>query len=82
MGRIIFTAAALAFVPLGAMAQEVTEEQMARIDEVLAAKSCEVDPANVEVEDGGFDLDDVMCTGGQYDIKLDADFAVTEERKE
>ena len=50
---------------------------------MLAAKQCEVDPANVEVEDGGgFDLDDVMCASGQYDIKLDASFAVTNERKE
>ena len=55
---------------------------MAKIDEVLAAKTCEVDPANVEVEDADFDLDDVMCADGQYDIKLDANFAVTEERKE
>ena len=55
---------------------------MARIDEVLKAKSCEVDPANVEVEDDGFDLDDVMCASGQYDIKLDASYAVTDERKE
>ena len=64
------------------MAQEVTEEHMARIDEVLTAKQCEVDPANVEVEDDGFDLDDVMCASGQYDIKLDANFTVLEERKE
>ncbi len=83
MKKIIIAAAALAFVPFVAVAQEgPTEEQMARIDEVLAAKSCEVDPANVEVEDGVFDLDDVMCADGQYDIKLDADYAVTEERKE
>ena len=83
MRKIIITAAALAFVPLVALADEApTEEQMARIDGVLAAKSCEVDPANVEVDDGAFDLDDVMCADGQYDIKLDANFAVTDERKE
>ncbi len=83
MKQIISAAAALAFGPFLALAQEgPTDEQMAKIDEVLAAKSCEVDPANVEVEDGVFDLDDVMCADGQYDIKLDASFAVTEERKE
>jgi hypothetical protein len=83
MEKIITSAAALAFLPLVAMAKEgPTEEQMTRIDEVLTAKSCEVDPANVEVEDDGFDLDDVMCADGQYDIKLDASFAVTEEHKE
>ena len=80
MKRII-VAAALALVPLAAVGQP-TEEQMARIDEVLAAKQGEVDPANVEVEEDGFDLDDVMCASGQYDIRLDAGFAVAEERKE
>lgn len=27
-------------------------------------------------------LDDVFCADGQYDIKLDANLAVTEKRKE
>ena len=81
--RKIVIAAALSLIPFVAAAEDgPTDEQMARIDEVLAAKSCEVDPANVEVGDEGFDLDDVMCASGQYDIKLDASFAVTEERKE
>jgi len=81
--RTIIVAAALAFAPVAGLADEgPTDEQMTRIDEVLKAKSCEVDPANVEVEDGVFDLDDVMCASGQYDMKLDADYAVTEERKE
>lgn len=76
-------AAALAFLPFAALADDAaTPEQIAKIDEVLAAKSCEVDPANIEVENGTFDLDDVMCADGQYDIKLDASYAVTEERKE
>lgn len=83
MTRMIIAAATLAFLPFIADAQEgASAEQMARIDEVLAAKSCEVDPANVEVEDGAFDLDDVICADGQYDIKLDAAYAVVEERKE
>ena len=83
MKRIIIAAAVLVFAPVAAFADDAaTAEQMTRIDEVLAAKSCEVDPANVEVEDGVFDLDDVMCADGQYDIKLDASFAVIEERKE
>ncbi|MFO1141038.1 MAG: PepSY domain-containing protein [Amaricoccus sp.] len=83
MRKLIVAAAALALVPFAALADEgPTDAQMAKIDEVLKAKSCEVDPANVEVEDGIFDLDDVMCSSGQYDMKLDAAFNVTEERKE
>ena len=83
MKDIVIAAAALALVPLVALAADgPTDAQMARIDEVLTAKSCEVDPANVEVEADGFDLDDVMCASGQYDIKLDAGYAVTDEWKE
>jgi hypothetical protein len=83
MRPILLAAAALFALPVLALADAApTDEQMARIDAVLAEKQCEVDPANVEVEDGSFDLDDVMCASGQYDIKLDASFAVTEERKE
>jgi len=75
------TALVLAAAPAVAFAQ-TTDEQQARIDETLASMQCEVDPANVEVEEGAFDLDDVMCADGQYDIKLDPAFAVTERRKE
>ena len=62
---------------------KATAEQIAKIDEALAAVSCEVDPDNIEVEDdGSFDLDDVICADGQYDVKLNADFTEKERRKE
>lgn len=79
--KTILTALAILAVPAFAMAQ-ATPEQLAKIDEVLAAKKCEVDHANVEVEDGQFDLDDVICESGQYDILLGAEFNVVKERKE
>ncbi|WP_223252403.1 hypothetical protein [Paracoccus mutanolyticus] len=45
--------------------------------------TCEVDADNIDVEDdGSFDLDDVICADGQYDIKLNADFTEKERRKE
>ncbi|WP_225028131.1 PepSY domain-containing protein [Xinfangfangia pollutisoli] len=80
----IAIAAVLALVAGPALAEDkATAEQIAKIDEVLAAMTCEVDPANIEVEaDGGFDLDDVICADGQYDIKLNADFTEAERRKE
>jgi hypothetical protein len=81
MRKSFIAALALAAAPFAAAAHP-TDEQMAKIDEALAAKQCEVDPANVEVEADGFDLDDVVCASGQYDIRLDASYAVTEERKE
>ena len=55
----------------------------ANADEALAAMTCEVDADNIDVEDdGSFDLDDVICADGQYDIKLNADFTEKERRKE
>lgn len=79
--KTILTALAVIAAPAFALA-DATPEQLAKIDEVLAAKQCEVDHANVETEDGQFDLDDVICADGQYDIMLDAEFNVVKERKE
>lgn len=82
----LFIAALLAGFAMPALAdddEKATAEQIAKIDEVLAAVSCEVDPDNIEVEDdGSFDLDDVICADGQYDVKLNADFTEKERRKE
>ena len=64
MKRTLIAALALVAAPALAFAQ-ATDEQQARIDETLASMQCEVDPANVEVEEGVFDLDDVMCADGQ-----------------
>ena len=63
--------------------EKATAEQIAKIDEALAAMRCEVDADNIEVEDdGSFDLDDVICADGQYDVKLNADYSEKERRKE
>jgi hypothetical protein len=62
---------------------EATAEQIAAIDAALAAVTCEVDSDNIEVEDdGSFDLDDVICADGQYDVKMNADYTEKERRKE
>ena len=84
MKKILLTAALTAFaMPAFADDQAATPEQIAKIDEALAAMTCEVDPANIEVEDdGSFDLDDVICADGQYDVKLNADYTEKERRKE
>ncbi|MCB5409218.1 PepSY domain-containing protein [Pseudogemmobacter faecipullorum] len=81
----VVLAALLAGFAMPAFAEEdkATAEQIAKIDEVLAAMSCEVDSDNIELEDdGSFDLDDVICADGQYDVKLNADFTEKERRKE
>ena len=81
----LMLALALGAFAMPALADEVeaTAEQIAQIDEALKALNCEVDSDNIEVEDdGSFDLDDVICADGQYDIKLNADFTEKERRKE
>lgn len=77
----VLAAAALMLIAVPALA-EATAEQIAAIDAKLAEMQCEVDPDNIETEDGGFDLDDVICADGQYDIAMDANLEVTEKRKE
>ena len=44
---------------------------------------CQMDPADIEIEDDGYELDDVICKGGkQFDIELDADLNETGRRAE
>jgi len=81
----ICTAAAILIV--GGLVQAIAEEApsadaIAKINTLLAEMSCEIDEDNIELEDGAYDLDDVICVDGQYDIKLDAEFNVTGKRKE
>lgn len=79
----ILTAAALALATGPAWAETTPAPgQLARIDAALTAMNCEVDHDNVEMEGDTYDLDDVICADGQYDMKLDASFEVTERRKE
>ena len=59
-----------------------TAEEIERINALLAEMQCEMDDDDIEKEDGGFELDDVLCVDGQYDIELDADFNVVEKRAE
>ena len=85
MRLILMAAIAALTMPLAAAAQDddVSEEAVARIDEVLAGMQCQMDPDDIELTDeGGYDLDDVMCADGQYDIELNADFEETNRRAE
>ena len=82
--KSIFTAAAILIVGglVPAIAEEPSADAIAKINTLLAEMSCEVDEDNIELEDGAYDLDDVICVDGQYDIMLDAEFNVTGKRKE
>lgn len=39
-------------------------------------------PANIEAGGEGYELDDVFCSDGQYDMYLNADLTVADKRKE
>ena len=62
-----------------AMADDVTEEEAAKIMAALAEIQCEMDEDDIEKEDDGYELDDVFCADGQFDIDMDAEFNVTEK---
>ena len=70
--------------PLEAGEGAPTADQIAKINAMLAEMKCEMDDDDIELEDdGGFELDDVICEGGdQFDIDLDANFEITGKRAE
>ncbi|MCP1200658.1 hypothetical protein [Notoacmeibacter sp. MSK16QG-6] len=85
MKILILKAAVLALL-LGSgpvvAAEEITPEKEAEIMALLASMQCEMDPADIEIEDDGYELDDVFCSDGQYDIELDAELNIVEKRAE
>lgn len=79
----IFLIAALVASP--ALADDhVDAETVEKIEAYLASIECQMDPADIEAEDdGGYELDDVICKGGnQFDIELDADLNEVDRRAE
>ena len=72
--RKLFVLAAIIAAPGLAIADEIDPEVVAQIEAKLAQMECQMDPDDIEVEDGGYELDDVICKGGhQFDIELDSD---------
>ncbi|MEO0386981.1 MAG: PepSY domain-containing protein [Pseudomonadota bacterium] len=75
----------LAFVLAGpAMAEgHLDAETIEKIEAMLAGMECQMDPDDIEVEDDGYELDDVICKGGnQFDIALDKDLNEVGRRAE
>lgn len=61
----------------------VDADTVAKIEAMLADMECQMDPADIEVEDDGYELDDVICKGGnQFDIELDKDLNEVGRRAE
>ncbi|WP_181708599.1 PepSY domain-containing protein [Chthonobacter rhizosphaerae] len=82
MLKAFLIAGALATAPVAALATEAPAEVVTKINAMLADMQCEVDAANIEASDTGYELDDVFCADGQYDINLDKDLKVSSKTKE
>lgn len=78
----IIAAAAVTSLASPSLAAEPTEEEVEKILAVLADMQCEMDEDDIDKEDDGYELDDVFCADGQYDIDMNATFEVVEKRKE
>lgn len=79
------TAAAMIFATtaFGAAHEGVSPEIITKIMSMLEGMNCQMDPSDIEVEDGGYELDDVICEGGkQFDIELDKDLNEVGRRAE
>ncbi|MEJ2114821.1 MAG: PepSY domain-containing protein [Gammaproteobacteria bacterium] len=75
--------AALLFAAAPVRADEKpTEEDHARIQARLAEMECEMDPADIEKDDDGFELENVICTDGQYEIEMNSGYEVVKKHKE
>lgn len=84
MKRLALAALVLGFASPAFADDDPTAEEIAKINALLAEMQCEMDDDDIEKEDdGGFELDDVICVGGeQFDIDLNANFEVTGKRAE
>lgn len=82
MLRTVLFAGALVLLPAAAMADEVAAETVTKIQALLKDMQCEVAPENIEPDGDGYELDDVFCADGQYDMGLDKDLAVVDKKKE
>lgn len=79
---VLFASVSLFAVPAFADAH-LDADTIAKIEAYLASVECQMDSDDIEVEDDGYDLDDVICKGGnQFDIKLDLDLKEVSRRAE
>lgn len=81
--RILITAFALMFAMATtsyAADEALTEEQVEGVEMAIKAMGCTVEDTNIEMENGGYEADDVVCEDDkQFDVYLDKDFKVTKK---
>lgn len=79
-GFLAIVAATFGFAGV-AFAEELSEEQLAAINELVNNLRCEV-AGDIEIDGDEIELDDVICAGGQFDIKMNMDLHITGARGE
>ncbi|MEM7529756.1 MAG: PepSY domain-containing protein [Pseudomonadota bacterium] len=62
--------------------EKPSQEAIDQIMAVLLAEECQMDDADIEVDGDGYELDDVFCSDGQYDMEMNASFEIVNRRKE
>ena len=84
MKRMALFASVLMMASGAAFADEkVSEADGKKIQDAIAAWGCSGGEMEKESEGSGvFEVDDANCKGGQYDVKLDANFSVTSMSKD
>ncbi|GLI95606.1 hypothetical protein [Methylocystis echinoides] len=78
MKRIMIAALGAVMFGPGAMADaKLTDTEVAKVKQAIAAWGCEGGKYEKESEGSGvLEAEDVKCKGGQYDFRLDKDFNV------
>lgn len=81
MKKTLFATALLSLIAAPVFAQDenmATEENTAKVAEMLAKIGCKPGEPGVEKErENLYEVDDAECGIGQYDIKLDETFTIT-----
>ena len=60
----------------------LTEQQVEGVQNAIKAMGCTVEDDEIELENAGYEADDVKCDDGEYDVYLDKNFKVTKKVKE
>lgn len=60
----------------------LSQEEIEGVQNAIEAMGCTVAVSEIEAEGSGFEADDVICGGVQYDVYLDKDFKVVKKVKE
>ena len=83
--RIMAAALALTFVTAASAHADdraLTQQEIEGVQNAIKAMGCTVADSEIEAERSGYEADDAICDGVQYDIYLDKNFKVTNKVKE